>query len=291
MEHNNNSKVIIPQPGFVVKGVHGNSHKIFVNVCFSPDIGPAEESSDGRVRVPMSIGDLVDDLDMKLNPCKTVDIIVNEASVVRASDDTEFKKSFVEFLLAGVETKHKVKLERIRAMKIGYKGDSVKSQRIRLDKPNFVTEIPLSGCDLVGEPPEFSYEMVNESTGERFNVFELPQYKCPKLVLQANLQRFLGVSRSQSLENGVQAKRHRTVDFLRFQKAKIVIEKGAGIKLKISSRRVLVLSSRLSVSPAFSIWFPVRMDVDSAIAEYCKQTGQIKVSISVLYRKTEDNTN
>ena len=111
MEHNNNSKLIIPQPGFVVKGVHGNSQKLFVNVCFSPDIGPAEESSDGRVRVPMSIGDLVDDLDKKLNPCKTVDIIVNEASVVRASDDTEFKKSFVEFLLTGVETKHKVKLE------------------------------------------------------------------------------------------------------------------------------------------------------------------------------------
>ena len=287
MEHVN-SKVITPSSGFVVKGFTENGLKCFVNVCFSFEIGPAQKSDDGRVRVPMSIGDMADDLDKKLQPCKCVDVIVNEGCIVRAGEDAEFKKSFVEFILSGVESKHKIKLGNMRALKLGYKGVAVKQQRVRVDRASFITEIE-SACDMPVDPPEFSFEMVNEITGDRVNVLQLPQYMSPKTVLRENLQEFLlgdTIRSVLSLEKKAEAKhRVKTIDFKVFRKAEIMISEAEGMKLKVSSRRLLVLSNRLSLSPSFSIWFPVRMDADSAKAELCciisENAPSLKVSIFV----------
>lgn len=282
MEHVN-SKVITPSSGFVVKGFTETGLKCFVNVCFSVEIGAAQKSDDGRVRVPMSIGDIADDLDKKLQPCKCIDVVVNESCIVRAGEDADFKKSFVEFILSGVESKHKIKLGSIRALKLGYKGVAVKQQRVRVDRASFITEVE-SACELPVDPPEFSFEMVNEITGDRLNVLQLPQYTSPKTLLRENLQEFLlggdAVQRGLSLKRNAGAKhRVKTIDFKVFRKAEIVIAEAEGMKLKVSSRRVLVLSNRLSVSPSFSIWFPVRMDVDSAQAEFCSPS--LKVSLFV----------
>lgn len=269
------SKVITPYAGFVVKGFSEEGKKYFVNVCFSGDIGPAESSDNGQVRVPMSIGDLTDDIDKKKQVCQCVDVIVNEGCVSRAEEDPEFKKSFVDFILGGIESKHKVRIGNVRALKLGYKGEFVKPQRIRVDKANLVKEIQCT-CDFSVDPPDFTFHYMDESTGTRIDVLELPQYVSPSVALRENLQSFLGTS----LRGKCQAKRHQNVDFKIYRKAVIVIANAEAMRLKVSSRRLTVLSSRLSVSASFSIWFPVRMDPDSAKAEI-EKSGNLTVSIIV----------
>lgn len=196
MKENRQGTLITPTPGLVVKGLSEEGKKIFINICFSSFLRNPHPTADGRMRVPMSIGELVPDVDKKGNPCLVIDVVVSEETVKVATVDLHSKAELVHLITEGIQSKHNLSVSSLRPLKLGYKGSSVRPQRIRLEKSDMVrdvSEIVISNpCNPV--LPVFEFILRNNVTGEELNVLKLPQYESTARILQKNMLSITGRS-------------------------------------------------------------------------------------------------
>jgi len=262
--------VVTPAIGFVIKGFNG-SEKVFVNVCFSSWVNPPSfDTARGGVRIPMSIGPVIGGLDKIGAACKVIDIVVSEETVRKAMTETDFKQYLMEIVIAGIEMKWDVKLEKLRGLKMGYKGIAVQQQRIKVDRTKLIQEVEY--IEKPKEPPRFTFDFINKGTGTRFSAFDLPEYMSTESMMRRKLQIEMGT-----------ACIYEKFDSSYFTCMEIVIPNILDIestRMQVSNKRLVVTTSGLTGS-TFNIWFPVRLDASSVSAVYSAEQSNITVQMNI----------
>lgn len=166
------SQEVIPDPVFVIKTTDQSDRKVFINVTSSSKV-PApggwssglmpeevskaldewqqlgEQQSGEALRLPMSCGDMREDVDKKGESCITVDCIFNNDVIAATRHHRPFKAFLIQLSLNVVGQKHKLELDpKFKLPKMTYKGLHVASQRMRVDQKPLVTEVG----DILEEP-------------------------------------------------------------------------------------------------------------------------------------------
>ncbi|CAL5220844.1 g2928 [Coccomyxa viridis] len=152
--------VITPKPGFVVKATDPSGQKFFLNMCTSEHvISPAswqkhqgDEKFRQRIeeavkvapgegsellRFPMSLGDPRQDKDHSGQPCTVLDIVFSPQTMDMAEHSRPLKNFLVELALAWAARAHALELGgsgQWKLPRMRYKGDTVKPQRLRLQR-------------------------------------------------------------------------------------------------------------------------------------------------------------
>ena len=262
----------MPSPGFVVKGFDATGTKVFLNICYSTHVSSPHEDSSGRIRVPMSIGSVERELDRTGNACSVIDIIFNQEAVVNAAVDPEFKHHVMTLILGGVKLKHELDLADLRPLKLGYKGQHPKPQRIRIDKSSLIQELPTCHpTDLV--VPEFDFWLVDGPGGSRIDVLRLAQYQSTESVLKQAMRSELGTGLKRTSQS----------DLVGFTRAEITIHNIPNIylvSLQVSSERIVFRSAGLKFKQPVSIWFPIKMKAETATANYAGDKLVITMEVS-----------
>jgi hypothetical protein len=243
------STVITPTPGFVLKGDHAGK-KIFLNICYSDFVRSTYTDGSGNVRIPVSLGELVNSFDKGGAPVTTVDVIASENSVRHSVEDESFKREFIRIIAVGLKLKYDIAVSNFRPVKIQYKGNTVLPQRIRLDPEALIQEVktrPYASSDCSshrGYVPEFTFFLVNDE-GATLNVLELPEYKSTAATLRDNLIAAFSDTVTAPLDN-----------LTRFSRAEIVIRGVSAVslfRLQLSSERLVISSKTLSLSGSVSV--------------------------------------
>lgn len=146
-----------PEAGFVVK-THETNHKdndkgfkVFINICGCVYIDKmhersiAEGESNGgqqAIRIPLSIGELREDIDKQNLPCHTVDVLINTETLTQALIDPNLKGIIGDFASLAVGQKFKNEFAGVSFPKLKYKGTLPPPiQRIRASKLSEIQEI------------------------------------------------------------------------------------------------------------------------------------------------------
>lgn len=151
--------LVRPDPGFVIKTRDLQSgSKVFLNVVANkhverPHMKSIEElQGEQGCRVPMSVGNPVEDFDKKGEPCVSFDLVANPHIVEECVKEPAFKESVISICMAAVSQKHKVELDqRYKLPKMLYKGARVQLQRIRVSKQTQIQEVGSADPPLPGE--------------------------------------------------------------------------------------------------------------------------------------------
>lgn len=262
--------VVTPVSGFVIKGSNG-SEKVFVNLCYSLWVNPPSfDAERGGVRIPMSIGPVIGDLDKKGAACKVIDIVVSEETVRKAMTETEFKKYLMEIVIAGIEMKWDIKPDKLRGLKMGYKGIAVREQRIKVDRSKLIQEV--DHIEKPKEPPRFTFDFINKESGTRFNAFGLPEYMSTESMMRRKLQKEMGTACIDE-----------KFDSSYFTCMEIVIPNILdiqGTRMQVSNERLVVTTTGLTGS-TFNIWFPVKLDASSVSATYSAEKSNLTVQLNI----------
>eukprot|EP01024_Parvocaulis_polyphysoides_P003919 TRINITY_DN11017_c0_g4_i1.p1 TRINITY_DN11017_c0_g4~~TRINITY_DN11017_c0_g4_i1.p1 ORF type:complete len:291 (-),score=42.60 TRINITY_DN11017_c0_g4_i1:51-881(-) len=173
-ESDGNTEEISPTPGFVVKTSDENGRKIFINICGSDRVSTPGGWEDGKIpddvkqalsvsseelsqsqqellRFPLSLGERYHDLDNKGVPCIVYDVVFHMDIVQQCSAVRKLKNFVVELASGWIQHKQQCKLDpKYKLPKMNYKGDVIRTQRIRVDKKQLVTDL-----GDVPEEPEF----------------------------------------------------------------------------------------------------------------------------------------
>ncbi len=241
MSSENVGSVVIPSPGFVLKGLSEGDKKVFVNVCYSNMVWSPHEDSAGRIRIPLSLGPMESDRDKKGNDCTVIDIIVSEETAKRSSAEIDLKREFTNLVVTAIELKYGIKITQIRPLKLGYKGSVIRSQKIRLEKQDIVQE----EHDLVvTDLPDinFSFVLRNKAEGTVNDVLKLPHFRSTEDIIRENL-----ANRREST---------RMVDLDSFTCAEITlfdIINPYSIKLMVSRERVVCTARSLRISGELNV--------------------------------------
>lgn len=159
---------IEPSRLFVIKARKLDSgEKVFVNVVTHPAIESPSETeqvdSVAAMRVPISIGEVLECSDKKSRVCQRIDAVISpllgDSLRTGGEEDKEALRAFSEVLFAYIDQKHKINLAKIHRILQGvsYIGDSVSFQRIRArprPRVQTISEVP------AGEPVENSPDFV-----------------------------------------------------------------------------------------------------------------------------------
>ena len=285
--------MVVPKEGFVMKGFdQADGGKVFVNVCYSEWISPPHQHEESGIRVPMSIGSKISDLDKKGNPCCVIDIVVSEDTVRRSVTEPDFKVQFAELALRGIEMKWNLKLKQLREVRMPYKG-VIRPQRIRVDKSLLIEEVPSATADDHTEDgktriPKFTFDFVSTTSGDRRSAFDLPQYRSTETVLRRALEADM---------NGTPTRGDNSIDYLKFSLVEIGIPNVINVdsvRLQVSNQRLAVTTTGLlrrsfNVCPTFisfvticQIWFPVELNAESAKPQFDENTNELIISLSVM---------
>ena len=243
------SAVIRPTPGFVLKGFYAGK-KVFLNICYSDHIRSFYTDASGNVRIPVSLGELVESCDKNGNSYTVVDVTASEKAVRQAISDDSFKSEFMRIIAVGLKLKYNIAVSNFRPITVPYKGNHVRPQRIRLDPEALIQEVKTSrqpsghSSGARSGVPEFSFVLAN-NTGATLNVLELAQYKSTAATLRDNLLKAFGTSDPVQADN-----------LLLFSFAEIVIHGVSDaclFRLQLSSERLVVSSKTLSFAGSLNV--------------------------------------
>jgi hypothetical protein len=263
---------VTPDPGYVLKGSVGDK-KIFINVCSSSHIsGPIDEN--GKIRVPMSIGPIMPDLDSNQKICSVVDVVVGIQSLINSLQAPEL----VEFIVSSVVAKHGEELggtvTGVKFINRKYKGE-VRTQRIKantLIKEEDKVEDIMSYLGII---PAFTIELLSRD-GNTLDVLTLDEYKSTELLLESALRRQLGTEEMK--DPSVTTIREQ------YHSCKITIPlvpDPTKVHLEIADERLVVRMKRLGSCDPFSIWFPVQMDPKTVTATYSDRSMDLCIQVFV----------
>ncbi len=278
--------IVTPDPGYVLKGIIDSSEtdkrKIFINVCSSPDIAsPTEAFSENQpgngIRIPMSIGPIIVDTDSKNNVCSVVDVIMGLESLAASLQDP----ALIEFIASSVSSKYsndlKADIKNIRFIKRKYRGDSVRSQRLRA-KNIAIHESASTVLHAASHfIPPFTIFLVprNQEGCPPLDVLSLREYLSTDMLLKEALQRQLSGRKGKPSD----------IDFRREYESCIVrlfnVFQPNNIRLEVSEERVVFWISRAGISEPTSIWFPTPMLPETASAIYNSEKREVIVTVAV----------
>lgn len=151
------SKQIIPQPGFCVKAKTRSSEKIFINVCKSDQIPPPPDLSEEDLvillesedpsgyRIPMSLGEPHAEVDNSGNGCTAYDIVINPTFYNKIHSNKLFMEFFMTIGFEGLENKYNLEMSREwRMLKNRKFLGSVVEQNIRTKSKPVIQELKSS---------------------------------------------------------------------------------------------------------------------------------------------------
>eukprot|EP01023_Acetabularia_acetabulum_P011739 TRINITY_DN15466_c0_g1_i9.p1 TRINITY_DN15466_c0_g1~~TRINITY_DN15466_c0_g1_i9.p1 ORF type:complete len:324 (-),score=39.63 TRINITY_DN15466_c0_g1_i9:778-1749(-) len=165
-ESDENCEEVSPTPG------DENGRKVFVNICGNDRVAAPGGWEDGKIpedvqkalsvsseelsqaqqellRFPLSLGERYHDLDNKGVPCIVYDVIFHADIIQQCSAVRKLKIFVVELSLGWIQHKQQCKLDpKYKLPKMKYKGDIIRTQRIRVDKKKFITDLG----DVLEEP-------------------------------------------------------------------------------------------------------------------------------------------
>eukprot|EP01025_Chloroclados_australasicus_P032781 TRINITY_DN3328_c0_g1_i1.p1 TRINITY_DN3328_c0_g1~~TRINITY_DN3328_c0_g1_i1.p1 ORF type:complete len:426 (+),score=53.08 TRINITY_DN3328_c0_g1_i1:107-1279(+) len=194
-ENDGETEEIVPQPGFVVKSSDENGRKVFINVCGSDRVAGPGGWQDGKIpdevqqalsksseelsqaqqellRFPLSLGQRYHDLDNKGVPCIVYDVVFNTEIIAQCAAVRKLKNFVVELAIGWIQHKQQCQLDpQYKLPKMKYKGDMIRSQRIRADKKQLVTDMG----DVIEEP---EFPLVTKSIPAKKSTTTTP----PKIV-------------------------------------------------------------------------------------------------------------
>ena len=190
------SLLVTPSPGFVVKtrGTR-NGEKFFLNILGSEHVEAPHMKSlleaDGQkgIRIPISVGERVEERDKSGEPCECVDLVISSKSISEAEADVEFKQMVCQIAIQAVSQKYKLELEpRFTLPRLKYKGATVRAQRIRIKKESQIEEITESSVistDRILPPFTITYF---DNTGNQIDGLLLPCYQTVSDEITRNLR-------------------------------------------------------------------------------------------------------
>ncbi|GMH36547.1 hypothetical protein BSKO_04415 [Bryopsis sp. KO-2023] len=188
-QHQENAEEIIPVPSFVVKTVDERKRKVFLNFCGSEKVAGwglddkevkatlkdyAKDALDDEqleaLRIPISVGDLLNDVDKKGEVCTVIDCVFNLDIAKQAKVTRNLKVFLIDIVMEFVEQKHKIELDRkYKLPRLKYKGQEVRQQRIRVAKNPIVQdikEVPEDPCfPLVAKKPKRPLQSPTKEVG------------------------------------------------------------------------------------------------------------------------------
>ena len=143
--------LVEPDKEFVIKTkIKQSGQKLFINVTSHPLVDEPEQTeiasqteNDGAnegIRLPMSVGEILDTTDKKNRPARVIDIIVNSSvpKKVKPGDkfDQEMLNLFANIVFGYLNQKYKIDLnEKFTVLKsLDYKGSFIKQQRVLAKK-------------------------------------------------------------------------------------------------------------------------------------------------------------
>jgi hypothetical protein len=170
-----------PEPGFVIKTRDvASGMKVFLNVVANEHVEAphmksfAEMEGEQGCRVPLSIGNPVEDFDKKNEPCVSYDLVANPEVVKECKETPVFRDTVAQLCLAAIAQKYKIELDpKYKLPKMNYKGDQVQVQRIRVQKQSQIQEVggsaPAPGgynekAEKEGGPPRPDFCIFYENT-------------------------------------------------------------------------------------------------------------------------------
>ena len=134
---------IVPDKYCCIKTTDENNEKIFINLVSSDKVDPPAEqhilemNNQHGVRIPLSLSEPFEDHDIKGNLCQVFDAIFNP-NTLKKTESEPLVLNFIMQVIAGrikERFKKTINVEKFVRMKnLIYKGNSVRSQRIRARK-------------------------------------------------------------------------------------------------------------------------------------------------------------
>lgn len=101
--------MIEPTPHFVLKAFDQNGEKVFFNVTAHSVVDAPEEkqlidyNNEVGIRVPMSVGSIKEDHDVKGDTCKVIDLVINPTVATNLTQDDNLKTFFCQLVQTYVD--------------------------------------------------------------------------------------------------------------------------------------------------------------------------------------------
>ena len=134
---------IVPDKYCCIKTTDENNEKIFINLVSSDKVdAPAEQhilemNNQHGVRIPLSLSEPFEDHDVKGNVCQVFDAIFNPGTLKKTESEPLVLNFIMQVIAGRIKERFKknINVEKFVRMKnLIYKGNSVRSQRIRARK-------------------------------------------------------------------------------------------------------------------------------------------------------------
>ncbi|CAD8201092.1 unnamed protein product [Paramecium octaurelia] len=284
--------MIEPTPHFVLKAFDQNGEKVFFNVTAHSVVDAPEEkqlidyNNEVGIRVPMSVGSIKEDHDVKGDTCKVIDLVINPTVATNLISDDNLKTFFCQLVQTYVDQKYKLKLQdKFISLKMKYKGKSIQFQRVKGKKPPKVQVIdekpnqsPVQNNDDEDETEQIrkrqreEFEKQSMSTQPPAFVTQEPEWEL-YLIYPNNEQEYDG-----DLD-------YNAIKQYRFQILTPLLITGKAIKLKVDEEQFQMVAGKFY---KISLRFPSKINKSSVKALFLTEKRTLWISADVKKEHEEE---
>ncbi|CAD8191087.1 unnamed protein product [Paramecium pentaurelia] len=285
--------MIEPTPHFVLKAFDQNGEKVFFNVTAHSVVDAPEEkqlidyNNEVGIRVPMSVGNIKEDHDVKGDTCKVIDLIINPTVATNLTQDDNLKTFFCQLVQTYVDQKYKLKLQdKFISLKMKYKGKSIQFQRVKGKKPpkvQVIDEKPnQSTPQKNNNDDEDETEQIRKRQREEFEKQQISSQPPTFVIQEPEWELYLIYPNMEQEYDG-------DLDFnaikqYRFQILTPLLITGKAIKLKVDEDQFQMIAGKFY---KISLRFPSKINKASVKALFLTEKRTLWISADV-YKQNEN---